>query len=110
MMKEVKLDTRNIEKLAELLRLFSFEQGLNDAGSRNTEYENASDNRAYLRNPIWWTGMIISAFLSQSLPCTEFASDFGCESAVVQWLLEKVRATMYAMSSVSERLIMNVCT
>lgn len=35
-------------------------QGLNDAGERS--YTNASDNYAYLKNPIWWAGMSTSEF------------------------------------------------
>ena len=31
-------------------------QGLNDASSRST-HPQASDNYAYLRNPIWWAGI-----------------------------------------------------
>ena len=37
-----------------------FTQGLNDAGDRGNTYTQASDDRAYLRNPIWWAGMTIS--------------------------------------------------
>ncbi|KAG8978743.1 hypothetical protein FRC05_010017 [Tulasnella sp. 425] len=32
-------------------------KGLNDAARRDSPYGNASDDRAYLRNPIWWAGM-----------------------------------------------------
>ena len=38
-------------------------QGLNDASERSS-YANASDNYVYLKNPIWWAGMAISAFFS----------------------------------------------
>ncbi|KAG9001273.1 hypothetical protein FRB94_003763 [Tulasnella sp. JGI-2019a] len=34
-------------------------KGLIDAASRNSAYENASDDRAYLWNPIWWAGMVM---------------------------------------------------
>ncbi|KII91293.1 hypothetical protein PLICRDRAFT_51462 [Plicaturopsis crispa FD-325 SS-3] len=32
-------------------------KGLNDAADRNSEFESASDNLAYLKNPIWWAGI-----------------------------------------------------
>ncbi|TDL24431.1 DUF803-domain-containing protein [Rickenella mellea] len=32
-------------------------KGLNDAGKRNSEYANASDDLSYLKNPIWWAGI-----------------------------------------------------
>ncbi|KAG8891439.1 hypothetical protein FRB99_003597, partial [Tulasnella sp. 403] len=31
--------------------------GLNDAAGKDSAFENASDDRAYLKNPIWWAGM-----------------------------------------------------
>ncbi|KAH9166498.1 magnesium transporter NIPA-domain-containing protein [Lactarius sanguifluus] len=34
-------------------------KGLNDAADRGSTYAQASDDHAYLRNPIWWTGMAI---------------------------------------------------
>ena len=40
-------------------------QGLNDAGDQSS-YANASDNYAYLKNPIWWAG--ISTSESHELP------------------------------------------
>ncbi|KAG6857047.1 hypothetical protein H0H87_010401 [Tephrocybe sp. NHM501043] len=38
---------------------FPFLQGLNDTAKRNASYgaQSATDNLAYLRNPIWWTGL-----------------------------------------------------
>ncbi|KAM6492615.1 Magnesium transporter NIPA domain containing protein [Amanita muscaria] len=36
-------------------------KGLNEAGERQAYGAQASDNLAYLRNPIWWTGMFIIA-------------------------------------------------
>jgi hypothetical protein len=35
-------------------------QGLNDAARQNSNYAQASADRAYLRNPIWWAGMSTS--------------------------------------------------
>ncbi|KAF9515131.1 hypothetical protein BS47DRAFT_1342290 [Hydnum rufescens UP504] len=32
-------------------------KGLNDTAARNNSLSNASDNLAYLRNPIWWAGI-----------------------------------------------------
>ncbi|KAG0707890.1 magnesium transporter NIPA-domain-containing protein [Suillus ampliporus] len=32
-------------------------KGLTDAGARNSSYASASDDYAYLRNPIWWAGI-----------------------------------------------------
>jgi magnesium transporter len=37
-------------------------QGLNDAARHNSGYVQASEDRAYLRNPIWWAGMSTSKF------------------------------------------------
>ena len=37
-------------------------QGLNDAADRGSTYAQASDDHAYLKNPIWWTGMAISQY------------------------------------------------
>ncbi|KAH9041540.1 magnesium transporter NIPA-domain-containing protein [Lactarius deliciosus] len=34
-------------------------KGLNDAADRGSTYAQASDDHAYLKNPIWWTGMAI---------------------------------------------------
>jgi len=33
-------------------------KGLNDAAERNSAYANASDDYSYLKNPIWWAGII----------------------------------------------------
>lgn len=33
-------------------------KGLNDAAERNSAYVNASDDHSYLKNPIWWAGMV----------------------------------------------------
>lgn len=33
-------------------------KGLNDAAERSAAYANASDDYSYLKNPIWWAGMI----------------------------------------------------
>ncbi|KAH9959448.1 magnesium transporter NIPA-domain-containing protein [Russula dissimulans] len=34
-------------------------KGLNEAGDRGNSYSQASDDRAYLKNPVWWAGMAI---------------------------------------------------
>jgi hypothetical protein len=36
-------------------------QGLNDAAMRSAYGAQASDNLSYLKNPIWWAGMVTSA-------------------------------------------------
>ncbi|GJJ10624.1 hypothetical protein Clacol_004851 [Clathrus columnatus] len=36
-------------------------KGLNDAARRNPNLSQASEDRSYLRNPIWWAGMITIA-------------------------------------------------
>ncbi|KAI0258994.1 magnesium transporter NIPA-domain-containing protein [Gloeopeniophorella convolvens] len=33
-------------------------KGLNDAADRGSTYTQASDDHAYLKNPIWWAGMV----------------------------------------------------
>jgi len=33
-------------------------KGLNDAALRNSSCTNASENLSYLKNPIWWAGII----------------------------------------------------
>jgi hypothetical protein len=38
----------------------SITQGLNEAGDRGNSYSQASDDHAYLKNPVWWAGMAIS--------------------------------------------------
>ena len=38
----------------------SVTQGLNEAGDRGHSYTQASDDHAYLKNPVWWVGMAIS--------------------------------------------------
>ena len=39
----------------------SITQGLNEAGDRaGHTYSQASDDHAYLKNPVWWAGMSIS--------------------------------------------------
>lgn len=38
----------------------SITQGLNEAGERGNSYSQASDDHAYLKNPVWWAGMAIS--------------------------------------------------
>lgn len=38
-------------------------QGLNDAALNSAYGAQASDNLTYLRNPIWWAGMVTSAWL-----------------------------------------------
>ena len=46
--------------------LTSLTQGLNDAADRGSTYAHASDDRAYFRSPIWWTGMAISQYPGSS--------------------------------------------
>ncbi|KAF8581276.1 DUF803-domain-containing protein [Ramaria rubella] len=36
-------------------------KGLNDAARRNSDFTQASEDRSYLRNPIWWAGMLTTA-------------------------------------------------
>ncbi|KAF8309008.1 DUF803-domain-containing protein [Clavulina sp. PMI_390] len=46
--------------LSSLLNGISFiitKMGLNDTAARNEDLEHASDNHAYLANPIWWAGI-----------------------------------------------------
>jgi len=40
--------------------VFTITQGLNEAGDRGHSYSQASDDHAYLKNPVWWAGMAIS--------------------------------------------------
>jgi magnesium transporter len=40
--------------------IFTIHQGLNEAGERGNSYSQASDDHAYLKNPVWWAGMAIS--------------------------------------------------
>jgi hypothetical protein len=50
---------RNILLLSDDHHLY-ITQGLNEAGDRGNSYSQASDDHAYLKNPVWWVGMAIS--------------------------------------------------
>lgn len=50
---------RNILLLSDDHHLY-ITQGLNEAGDRGNTYSQASDDHAYLKNPVWWAGMAIS--------------------------------------------------
>lgn len=64
-------------------RSFNVVQGLNDAARSDSGYVQASEDRAYLRNPIWWAGMSTSKSLSVRLASLEFCYIFILKCAVV---------------------------
>ena len=59
-------------------------QGLNDAAERSSAYANASDDYSYLKNPIWWAGIITSEWSSYLVPLNRLTD------SCMQWLLVKV--------------------
>lgn len=54
----------------ECLLMLACSQGLNDAAMGSAYGAQASDNLSYLKNPIWWAGMVTSAFFFLFHSCT----------------------------------------
>ncbi|KAH9000960.1 DUF803-domain-containing protein [Lactarius hatsudake] len=59
-------------------------KGLNDAADRGSTYAQASDDHAYLKNPIWWTGMAIMAnFAAYSFAPPILVTPLGSLSVII---------------------------
>ncbi|KAI0294853.1 magnesium transporter NIPA-domain-containing protein [Multifurca ochricompacta] len=63
-------------------------KGLNDAADRGNTYTQASDDRAYLKNPIWWAGMTIMAnFAAYSFAPPILVTPLGSLSVIIGAIL-----------------------
>ncbi|KAF9566520.1 DUF803-domain-containing protein [Agrocybe pediades] len=59
-------------------------KGLNDAGARATYGAQASDNLSYLKNPIWWAGMVtIANFAAYTFAPPILVTPLGAVSVIV---------------------------
>ncbi|KAH9015897.1 magnesium transporter NIPA-domain-containing protein [Lactarius hengduanensis] len=59
-------------------------KGLNDAADRGSTYAQASDDHAYLKNPIWWTGMALMAnFAAYSFAPPILVTPLGSLSVII---------------------------
>ncbi|KAI0316093.1 magnesium transporter NIPA-domain-containing protein [Amylostereum chailletii] len=63
-------------------------KGLNDAAERGSAYANASDDHAYLKNPIWWAGMATMAnFAAYSFAPPILVTPLGALSVIIGAIL-----------------------
>ncbi|KAL1747418.1 magnesium transporter NIPA-domain-containing protein [Schizophyllum fasciatum] len=63
-------------------------KGLNDAGERNDHGSSASENLSYLRNVIWWAGMLtIANFAAYTFAPPIMVTPIGCLSVLIGAIL-----------------------
>ncbi|KAI0062688.1 DUF803-domain-containing protein [Artomyces pyxidatus] len=63
-------------------------KGLNDAAERNSAYASASDDHAYLKNPIWWAGIsTLANFAAYSFAPPILVTPLGALSVIIGAIL-----------------------